>query len=410
VSHYLKEGTALDKDAYKRSTSVYLVGTVLPMLPEKLSNNLCSLRPDEDKLTFSALFSVDEEGRIKKTWFGKTIIHSKRRFTYEEAQEVIESGQGDFAEELKKLDLFVEHLRKERMTSGGIAFETDEVQFETNEQGWPIRIFRKQRKNAHLLVEDLMLLANRSVASHMAELSKGKPVPFVYRIHDTPDPEKLERFSHYAKHFGYNFDFSTPSRTAVSMNKIMGSVSGNESLRILQPLAIRCMAKAEYSIHNIGHYGLAFKHYTHFTSPIRRYSDVLVHRLLEKNLHAVFRTEMSDLESKCKHISQQERKALDAERESIKLKQVQYLSELIGEVFKGMISGIVNFGIFVELPENGCEGLVRFDKLGEPFELDDQNFTARGLHTGKLFRLGDMVQVQVIGTHQERREIDFKIL
>ncbi len=408
VTHYLKPGGPLDGDAFERSTSVYLVDRVLPMLPEKLSNELCSLRPNEDKLTFSAVYIFDKNLKIVDEWYGKTIIHSDRRFTYEEAQEILESNVGELSEELATMNKIAQKLAKDRYANGSISFESAEVQFRLDEHGVPYELFIKERKAAHMLVEDFMLLANRTVAQYIKKKGTTGEIPFVYRIHDQPNQEKLEDFSKYAAEFGFKMDLSTPKTIAGSFNALAKLAEEDEALKLITPLAIRTMSKAEYSTDNIGHYGLAFENYTHFTSPIRRYSDVLSHRILYKNLGSdVFREDKAKLELKCKHISAQERKAMEAERESIKYKQVEFMSKFIGEEFDGIVSGLHDKGIFVEIKENHCEGMVRFDRFDEPFILEDGKLKAKGRNTGRIIKMGDPIRIKVLDTDIDKRQIEF---
>ena len=411
VSHYVKPGTALDKEALQRSTSVYLVDRVAPMLPEKLSNELCSLRPNEDKCTFSAVFTFDKNYKLKDQWFGKTITHSDRRFTYEEAQEILETGKGPFGNELRKLNEIAHKLRKEKYKNGAISFEAPEVKFKLDEEGSPIEIHIKERKDAHMLVEDFMLLANKEVAKFINRKAGGKEIPFVYRVHDLPNPEKLAEFARFAATLGFkDMKIQTPKQIAESFNKLSKAAEKNEALRLLEPIAIRTMAKAEYTTDNIGHYGLGFDFYSHFTSPIRRYSDVLAHRILEKNLNGTFRTDKEKLEFKCKHISAQERKAMQAERESVKYKQVEYISKFIGEEFDGHVSGIIDRGIFIELDESKAEGLIGFDRLEDVFEIDEGRLIAKGQHTGQMFKMGDAVRVRILDTDLSLRQIEMEII
>ncbi len=406
VSHYVQPGSALDKEAGKRSTSVYLVDRVLPMLPERLSNELCSLRPNEDKLTFSAVFELDKKGKIHKQWFGRTVIHSNRRFSYEQAQQVIDSGKGQFVKELRKLNELAKLLRKTRFRKGAINFDTEEVRFRLNEEGVPQEAYVKVRLDAHMLIEEFMLLANRSVATYISRKGKDKEIPFVYRIHDLPNEEKVAELARFAAELGFKMDISTPKAIARSFNKMLKEAEKNPALKVLEPIAIRTMAKAEYSTDNIGHYGLAFSHYTHFTSPIRRYADVLVHRILFKNLHQIWRTSKNELEEQCRHISLQERKAQNAERESIRVKQAEYLEAHLGESFRGRISGIISHGFFVQLIDNLCEGMVSFAAFNEPFDMDDGRLKAVGRHTGRTFRMGDEVQVIVVSVDILRHRVD----
>lgn len=408
VTHFLAEGTALDQEAYHRSTSVYLVDRVCPMLPEKLSNDLCSLNPNEDKLTFSAVFVFDKNNQIIREWFGKTIIHSDRRFTYEEAQERIETEEGDFAKEILTLNHVAKQLRHQRYAEGSISFESDEVQFILDEKGMPQGMKVKERKDAHMLVEDFMLLANKRVATFMAKKTKPE-IPFVYRVHDLPNPEKLSDFSLFAAEMGFKFRMDTPEQIADSFNRLAVATHENPVLKLLEPLAIRTMAKAVYTSNNIGHYGLGFEYYTHFTSPIRRYSDVLVHRLLYKNLFETFRTDKEKLESKTKHISDQEKKASEAERESIKFFQTLYISNYVGHVFEGVVSGIIEKGIFVELMDTKVEGLVTFDSMGEIFNVTAGRLRAKSRLSGMEFSIGQPVKVKIKAADPDTRRTDMEL-
>lgn len=412
VTHYLQDGGPLDKDALRRSTSVYLVDRVLPMLPEKLSNELCSLRPNEDKFTFSAVFTFDKSNKIVQRWFGKTVIHSDRRFTYEEVQEIMDTSQGDFVQEIKQLDKIATKLRKERFKKGAINFDTPEVQFRLSPDGTPIEAFVKERKEAHLLIEDFMLLANKEVALFIHEKGKDREIPFVYRIHDEPNPEKLEEFALFAQEFGFQMDISTPAAISRSLNRLVEAAQMEPALKLLEQPAIRTMSKAAYSTQNIGHYGLAFPYYAHFTSPIRRYSDVLAHRILERNLgeSAFYRVKKDKLEDQCKHISMQERKAMEAERESVKYKQTEYMEKHINKEFDGIISGIADRGIFVTLTETLAEGMVSFDSLGEPFRALNSKLRVKGAHSGRQLKTGDAVRVRIIRTDLSRRIIDMELV
>jgi ribonuclease R len=409
VTHYVKENSPLDKEALKRSTSVYLVDRVLPMLPEKLSNGLCSLRPNEDKFTFSAIFTFDKRGKVINEWFGKTIIHSNRRFTYEEAQERIETGEGDYAEEILALNKLAFKLRKERYKEGSISFESPEIRFKLDETGKPLEVYVKERKEAHMLVEDFMLLANRRVARFIGIPRENvAKIPFVYRVHDLPDMGKVQDFANFAKALGYPMRVTTPEEIAKAFNGLYKAAEEKPELAVLGPLAIRTMAKAVYTTDNIGHYGLGFEYYTHFTSPIRRYSDVLVHRLLEKNLdlNQPFRMKKETLEEQCKHISIQERKAAEAERQSVKYKQVEYMEQHVGQVFEGVINGFIERGIFVELKTTMCEGMVSFDTMLDRFTLDESRLSIKGHHTGYVYKMGDTIKVKVAGTNLQKRQID----
>lgn len=411
VTHYVHPGTALDKEAYDRSTSVYLVDRVCPMLPEKLSNELCSLRPNEDKCTFSAVFTFNEAHKITSRWFGKTLTHSDRRFTYEEAQEIIEKGEGEYAEEIAIMNTIAKKLRKKKFKNGAIAFEGEEVKFRLDEDGVPIEAYVKERKDAHLLIEDFMLLANKEVATYMVKKSKGVEVPYVYRVHDLPDPDRVADFGKFAYELGFKMQLDTPRQIADSFNSLAKAARENESLRMLEPIAIRTMAKAIYTSENIGHYGLGFENYSHFTSPIRRYADVLAHRLLYKNLDGkTYRTNKEDLEARCKHISSQERKAMTAERESIKYKQVEFISKHIGEIMDGHISGIIDRGIFVELSGSKAEGLIGFDKLKDVFIVAESRLKATGKRTGIEYKMGDTVTVRILDADLVKRQIEMEIV
>lgn len=408
VSHYVKPGTKLDAEALERSTSVYLVDRVLPMLPEKLSNELCSLRPNEDKCTFSAIFVFDKNDKITRQWFGKTLIHSDRRFAYEEVQEILDAGEGEYFDELKKLNEIAKKLRKQRFRQGAISFETEEVQFRLDEEGVPIEVYVKERRDAHLLIEDFMLLANREVATFISEKGKDKEIPFVYRTHDEPNLEKVEALAMFAREMGFEMKTNSPKDIANSYNRLAKAAEKNPALQLLEPLAIRTMAKAEYTTENIGHYGLAFEFYTHFTSPIRRYSDVLVHRILELNLtpDQYYRVDKKDLEEQCKHISMQERKAMESERESVKYKQVEFMEKHLGEEFPGYISGILDRGFFVALKTSFAEGMVGFETMSEPFQVAESRLRMKGTRSGRELKMGDEVIVKIASTNLEKRQIE----
>jgi ribonuclease R len=410
VTHFLTENSALDKEAYLRATSVYLVDRCVPMLPEKLSNDLCSLNPHEDKFTFSAVFIFNEKYKLISEWFGKTLIHSDRRFTYEEAQERLESGEGDLAKELRHVNDIALKLRKDKFKNGAINFESEEVKFVLDENNVPISLYVKERKDAHMLIEDFMLLANRSVAKYMAKKSKPE-IPFVYRVHDMPDLSKLADFALFASEMGYKMKIDTPKHISLSLNGLATAIHSNEALKVLSPLAIRTMAKAEYSPKNIGHYGLAFEYYTHFTSPIRRYSDVLVHRILYKNLSIdEYRVDLDGLAQKCKHVSKQEVKASEAERESVKYKQVEYMQNHVGEEFTAQVSGMIDKGIFVSLPESGAEGFIPFFKLSEKYELATSRLSATARRTGDTIKMGDKIQVVLSEADLSNRQLTFEIV
>ncbi len=409
VSHYVKPGTELDKEAYDQSTSVYLVDRVDPMLPEILSNELCSLRPDEESLTFSAVFEFNKNLNIVKRWFGKTIIHSDRRFAYEEAQEIMDNNEGNYAKELIQLNTIAKKLRKDRFKKGSIDFNTEEVKFKLDEKGKPIGLYVKERKDAHLLVEDFMLLANKEVAAFIVGKSKGKEIPFVYRVHDLPDPDKLLDFANFAKEFGVKLKLDTPEQVAKSFTELSKRSEEDEALKMLIPLALRTMSKAIYTSDNIGHYGLGFEKYTHFTSPIRRYADVLVHRILEMNLKGTKRVDKAALEDKCRHISEQERKAVTAERESIKYKQVEFITDHIGEVFDGVVTGFIAKGMFVEIIESKVEGMVEFNTLDQVYILDESNLKVVGKRNGDVIKIGDKIRIRVKDADLQRRRVDFEL-
>lgn len=410
VSHFVKPDSALDKEALKRGNSVYLVDRVLPMLPEKLSNELCSLRPLEDKLTFSVVFTYDEEMSIKKHWIGKSIIHSKRRFTYEEVQEILHGKEGDFVLELNHLNDIAKHTRKERLRNGAIDFESDEVRFKLDEAGLPKELFVKQRLDAHMLIEEFMLLANKYVAQYMAFKNKSIPVPFVYRIHDLPDPDKLQDFMVFAHELGVKLDLSTPKKISKSLNQLAELIKENEDLKILQPLAIRTMAKAEYNPQNIGHYGLAFEYYTHFTSPIRRYADLMVHRILFDNLKKEKRYRLDTIEAQCRYISSQERKAMEAERESTRYFQVFYLKDKIGEIYDGRITGMNDRGFYVQIIENQCEGVLLLDDMDDEIEVKKNRLSASSSISDQQWKMGDRIKVKIVSADLDDRELVFGLV
>lgn len=407
VTHYVVQNTALDVEAFDRATSVYLVDRTIPMLPERLSNELCSLRPNEDKLTFAAVFEMDEKGKIRKEWFGRTIIHSDRRFTYEEAQTILEEGKGDYADELKILNNLAKKLRKERFNKGAVNFETTEVKFKLDEKGKPLAVIPKIRKDAHKLIEEFMLLANKQVATFVYNYKKQKEKnTFVYRIHDFPDPEKVKDFSVFAKQFGHKMNVDENS-ISKSLNKLMEEIEGKPEQNILEQLAIRTMAKAKYSTETKGHFGLAFEHYTHFTSPIRRYPDMMVHRLLQHYLDDGKPLSNTEYEDKCIHTSEREKRAADAERASIKYKQVEFMTYAENKVYTGLISGVTEWGIFVEIVETKCEGMVRLADLTDDFyEFDEKKYRVVGRKKKKIYTLGDRVQVKIKKTDIDKRTID----
>ncbi|MBK6889745.1 MAG: ribonuclease R [Chitinophagales bacterium] len=415
VTHYVAPQGALDREAFKRATSVYLVDRVLPMFPEKLSNEVCSLRPNEDKLCFSAIFEMNNEGHIINEWFGRTIIHSQRRFTYEEAQEVIDTQKGDMAKEIAILQQLALQLRAQRAAQGSINFNTTEVQFVLDEAGKPIDVKAKIMLDSNRLIEDFMLLANRRVARFINHTTiSGKKIPSPNRIHDAPDIDKLTDFRRLAASLGYKLHFDSPKQIAHSLNSLLQQIQGKPEQPMLESLAIRSMAKAAYSTKNIGHYGLAFEDYAHFTSPIRRYPDVMIHRILSElldNDKPNINFDEKAVEKQCLHCSQMERNALVAERTSIKHKQVEYMSERIGQNFEGVISGVVRFGLFVEMSDNKCEGLVSTDMLyDDVYVYDEANYAYIGRMNKKVYRLGDKVWVKVIRTDLPTRTIDLAII
>ncbi|MFN8304861.1 MAG: ribonuclease R [Saprospiraceae bacterium] len=421
VTHYLKPDSPMDKEAFQRSTSVYLVDRVNPMLPEKLSNNLCSLVPYQDRLTFSAVFEFDPKDKLVKRWFGKTVIHSAHRFTYEAAQTILDKKPEEALTHLAiypqlewaitTLDRLAKKMRKEREKNGAIGFESDEIRFRLDADGAPLEAYVKERKDAHLLIEDFMLLANKEVAWFIDQKGGAQQeIPYVYRVHDLPDQEKVAEFARFAAEMGYPMKVDTPKQIAQSYNSLMQASRKNERLKLLEPLAIRTMAKAVYSTDNIGHYGLGFTHYAHFTSPIRRYADVLAHRILERNLDGrAWRVDKSKLEEQCKHISNQEKKAADAERESVKYKQAELVRRHIGEEFEGMVSGIIDRGFFVTLPDSHAEGMVEFKYLPEQWVVDEGNLRARTRH-GRQIKMGDRVRVRIVAVDLTKRQIEMEWL
>ncbi|KLT65354.1 ribonuclease R [Pedobacter sp. BMA] len=412
VSHYVLQGTELDKEAYSRATSVYLVDRVIPMLPERLSNGVCSLRPHEDKLCFAAVFELDEHANIKNEWYGRTVIHSDRRFSYEEAQEVIENKAGDYANEILKLNELAYILRERKFQNGAISFESTEVKFKLDEAGKPIGVYVKERKDAHKLIEDYMLLANRKVAEFIATKVKGKnKLTFVYRVHDSPNMETLNTFATFASRFGYKINTKSDKEIAKSLNHLMADVEGKKEQNILTSLAIRSMAKAIYSTKKTSHYGLAFEYYTHFTSPIRRYPDVMAHRLLQSYLNGEKSADAEFYEVACVHSSAMEKRAADAERASIKYKQAEYLENNIGTEYKGIISGVTEWGMYVEIEENKCEGMIRLRDISDDFYvLDEKNYCIVGQRKKKKYQLGDEVMIRVKKVDLSKRQIDFTLI
>ncbi len=407
VTHYVKPNSILDQEAYDRATSVYLVDRTIPMLPERLSNELCSLRPHEDKLTFAAVFEIDDKMKIRKEWFGRTIIHSDVRFSYEEAQVILEKGQGVLADELRILNDTARKLRKERFKKGAVNFETTEVKFKLDEKGKPLAVIPKVRKDAHKLIEEFMLLANKQVATFVYNLNKGKEKnTYIYRIHDFPDPEKVKNFSIFARQFGHKMNIEENS-ISNSLNKLMSEIEGKPEQNILEQLAIRTMAKAKYSTDVKGHFGLAFDHYSHFTSPIRRYPDMMAHRLLQHYLDDGKHLSKNEYEVKCVHASEREKRAADSERASIKYKQVEFMAAAEKKVFEGLISGITEWGIYVEIIETKCEGMIRLADMTDDFyEFDEKNYKITGRKNRKVYTLGDKISVRVKKTDIDKRMID----
>ena len=402
--------TALDEEAYERATSVYLPDRVLPMLPEKISNELCSLRPHEDKYCFSAVFEINSKAEIKNKWIGKTLIHSNHRFTYEDAQTIIETGTGIYSEEVLILNTLAKQFRKERFRHGAINFSSQEIRFKLDENGRPIGIMIKENKEANQLIEEFMLLANKAVAEMVAAVKVNKKeIPFPYRVHDRPDEEKLLPFVEFAKKFGHKFDTRTPEGIAESFNKMLKAVKGLPEQHVLEQLGIRTMAKAVYTAANIGHYGLGFKHYCHFTSPIRRYPDVMVHRILEEVIEGRPHVDKK-MEQKCKHCSDRERAAMDAERAGNKYKQVEYMQQFLGEDFEGVISGVASFGFWVETIAHKCEGLVTVHSLldYDDFRLIEGDYSLVGKRSGRQFKMGDKVWIKVISANLTKRQLDYQ--
>ncbi len=408
VTHYVRPNTALEEEAFRRATSVYLVDRVIPMLPEKLSNELCSLKPHEDRLTFSAVFDIDIEGNVTQQWFGRTIIHSDRRFAYEEAQEVIDNREGDFARELQVLNDIAKKLNAQRFKEGAINFETLEVKFQLDEDGRPMSIYIKERKDAHKLIEEFMLLANKKVAEFVHGLKDNdRPKTMVYRIHEKPDADKLQNFSVFAKKFGHDIALNGKAVSS-SINKLVQKTTNTPQQDILQSLAIRTMAKARYSTEAIGHFGLAFQHYTHFTSPIRRYPDMMAHRLLQRYLDGKRSENQKKYEEKCQHSTDREKKAADAERASIKYKQVEFMQNMdTRRAFDGVVTGVTEWGVYVEINETKCEGMVRMSDIVDDFyELDSENYRVIGKRNKKIIAFGDSVKVKVKETNLEKRTMD----
>ena len=412
VSYYVKPGSAIDKEAFDRGTSIYLVDRVIPMLPEKLSNKLCSLQPDTDRLCFSAVFEMDKDANILKEWYGKTIIHSNRRFNYDEVQQIIETGKGEYVEEITILDNLAKKLRAERFKKGAINFETQEVKFELDKDGKPLRIFLREMKDSNKLIEDFMLLANRKVAEWVGKKKEdAEAKTFVYRVHDSPRPEKLETFVQFVTKLGYKMKVASRKSMAESFNKLFEQIKGKGEENMIETIAVRTMAKAYYTTENIGHYGLSFPFYTHFTSPIRRYPDLMVHRLLFDYLQKGKSANHDEYEERCDHSSEMERKAESAERLSVKYKQAEYMMDKIGQEFDGLISGVSKWGIFVEIIGTKCEGMIRLRDLSDDFYyLDEENYQVIGTRYGQKFKLGDGLRIKVKKIDLPKKQMDFGLV
>ncbi|RCU43435.1 ribonuclease R [Chryseobacterium lacus] len=413
VSHYVTPGSLIDEEAYQRATSVYLVDRVVPMLPEVLSNGVCSLRPNEDKYTFSAVFEMDDEAHIHKEWFGRTVIHSDRRFTYEEAQERIESETGDLADEILTLNRLAKIMRSQRIKNGAITFDRSEVRFNLDENNEPIGVYFKVSKDSNHLIEEFMLLANRKVSEYISLTRKGEYTnnTFIYRIHDDPDPVKLEALRDFVSTFGYKMNLANTKKVAESMNALLQGVQGKPEENMIETLAMRSMSKAVYSTNPIGHYGLGFEYYSHFTSPIRRYPDLIAHRLLQHYLDGGKSPNRNEIEEKSKHCSAMERLAADAERDSIKFMQVKFMEKHLGEVFEGVISGVAEFGFWVAIPENGAEGLIKLrDLVDDSYNYDAKAHAVYGSRTGNQYQLGDQVKIKVMKANLIQKQLDFKIV